>query len=105
MREIKFRAWDNEKKEMTPPFYLGSELSMMLIDCEVMQYTGSKDKNGKEIYESDKVKHIENRGSELYPDEITIIEEVRYEEGAFYPICEQPSENFEVIGNIWEDKK
>ena len=55
MREIKFRAWSGS--EMLEPqdlsqdgFYwswLGKE------DVELMQYTGLKDKNGKEIYESD----------------------------------------------------
>ena len=61
MREIKFRAWDEEKKVMTKNFGIWAipqiiqgikenDLSNSLV---LMQYTGLKDKNGKEIYEGD----------------------------------------------------
>jgi len=58
MREIKFRAWDG--KEMYSPvidgqgrvatLWYGYEIQGWCDDV-VMQYTGLKDKNGKEIYE------------------------------------------------------
>ena len=51
MREIKFRAWDREKKKLVGPFEVGSEASMLWLP--EMQYTGLKDKNGKEIYDGD----------------------------------------------------
>jgi uncharacterized phage protein (TIGR01671 family) len=63
-REIKFRAWDKKCKVMRQwewirncefPF-ISDEWGTHLLDekvFELMQYTGLKDKNGKEIYEGD----------------------------------------------------
>lgn len=63
-REIKFRAWHPLNKEMVYPIngqnfgYGGYTRSDILRDFEdenIMQYTGLKDKTGKEIYEGDVV--------------------------------------------------
>lgn len=58
MREIKFRAWDGEGMFFGgfAVHATGSLLGDLFLKdkpFDVMQYTGLKDKNGKDIYEGD----------------------------------------------------
>ena len=63
MRDIKFRAWDQNKKkwienfEISPCGNIGYtdmfETYESLYNAELMQYTGVTDMIGKEIYEGD----------------------------------------------------
>ena len=57
MREMKFRAWDVDKKCFHSNPYFRGRNGHLLGDDEkniiLQQFTGLKDKNGKEIYEGD----------------------------------------------------
>ena len=69
MREIKFRAWIKKESRMTEVGVLSQNGKSITVDdsdmdgtynrhvggnkFELMQFTGLKDKNGKEIYEGD----------------------------------------------------
>ena len=118
MREIKFRAWLKEERKMVNVETLFIGINRLCFgnsktedlffrdfeEVELMQYTGLKDKNGKEIYEGDIVvlNNIEN-------DNMCI---VRYEHSSYrlegWSLREDLSnveDRFlEVVGNIYENK-
>jgi uncharacterized phage protein (TIGR01671 family) len=120
MRDIKFRAWDTQFKMMSPPidiFNHGEEFfffkgigtrSVNHFRLIIMQYTGLKDKNGKEIYEGDVCKLL----NQFHLNEIY---SVKFIGGSFclsnelepyipfFAYDKDKIDYMEVIGNIYEN--
>ena len=104
-REIKFRAWSpNGKCEgrcLEEIIDRGFGLPVTSNETKIMQYTGLKDKNGKEIYERDILKHGEGFG-----DGIGIVSYVAPLFALEYKntYCKEfDFERCEIIGNIYEN--
>jgi hypothetical protein len=105
-RDLMFRCWDKRHKEM---FYSNHEKRLATFfdlfagECcteIIMQYTGLKDKNDKEIYDGDVVK-----ADNMFPSEVI------FEYGTFRFKGGSPSivedwhyySDFEVIGNKYQN--
>lgn len=135
MREIKFKVWDEESKKM----YCGYDAIVTfsgfleevyvrnkntvdeLIDYKIMQYTGLKDKNGKEIYEGDILKEKHSKYSNKPPKKsYGVIKregcncnlyvewnfQDRYEGEVFWNkdrLSLHCASQYEVIGNVYEN--
>lgn len=117
MREIKFRGYSKKYKrwfygcllidETQKSFYIVDNMTGIAVEVEketIGQYTGLKDKNGKEICEGDIVR------CSFYPDYIF---EIKFEELCWYMRKITTSEyinlsdasyyDLEVIGNIYDN--
>lgn len=109
MREIKFRAWDKEQKRffywsVTSGSAQGGIYTKVVWELDeklTQQFTGLKDKNGKEIYEGDIVK----THTSVYKNDIFIMEDIRdiYATNSESFEATAPYGEAEVIGNIYEN--
>jgi len=120
MREIKFRAWHKEAKQMywfdvmegnhghgngyigmalfgetiTKTIYRDNIVLVDPIQCEIMQFTGLTDKNGVEIYEGD---FLKTRYGTIFT----------YDNLVDYHLWDINNSNafseVEIIGNIYEN--
>lgn len=116
----KFRAWLKKEQKMDnyidhiswleDEFYcIGDGITYMVSaeDLELMQSTGLKDKNGKEIFEGDIVK----MSKDVY-SEPTYYEVVRHRGGAYRLESKQHGcelwlrhTDCEVMGNVYENRE
>lgn len=137
MREIKFRAWYSDEmiysidftqdRDGTFHIYVGQDnvgmVANLMEGCEIttapstrlMQHTGLRDKNGKEIYEGDVVvdEYTYNRvGAEdikNYPALHRIVKREQvpsdeyYDTSGFVGFNLTPEQVYVVIGNIYEN--
>ena len=121
MREVKFRAWQDNgfiyqaSNMVQDANKFWQKLYYDLDDKFIMQYTGLKDKNGKEIYEGDIIKchDFDSRDTVMRIIQTHEKSVVVFSKGSFY---HDPSERRncphallmyayqpEIIGNIYED--
>jgi len=103
-REIKFRAWNIPDKMMYYGVQNGLFFGTLLKDSGsvVMQYTGVKDKNGKEIYENDIIKYTQRYFNTEKTDELTKVVKFDFDRWNIFETG-AGEVNIEIIGNIFEN--
>lgn len=123
MREIKFRAWDESSEVMISEYVDGVDMfgelkvasfhssayGKTVPKLKLMQFTGLRDKNGREIYEGDIYQYViqMNFDGRFLESKHTAV--VCYENGAFcvgeFLLAEalEGDDEAVIIGNIHEN--
>ena len=124
---VRYRAWDSVKKEMFKDTFAITESGQVVVveqesvasspdyvfvdHLVIMQSTGLKDKNGRDIFEGD-VLEIEDEGEVLGNAKLTwdkeravfMIEAISVDDIApFHEILSDESYSYRVVGNVYEN--
>ena len=111
MREIKFKTWNKEKKEMSKPFnIIGFEYDGYYLENSIfLEFIGLKDSEGKEVCDGD---IIQVRKDSMWVNPKPDVVEWDDDMAGFSPFImkgdesysgEWDAENFKIIGNIYEN--
>lgn len=147
MRQPKFRAWDHDDKKIWKVVAISESIwgdceeahikvcefdkspeaketdVRLSVNYDLMQWTGLKDKNGREIYEGDIVNFVDFDSSGGHREDREFTGVIKYQSGLYEIWKNNESEffesdgafilnhawlqddDFEVIGNIYESKE
>ena len=118
-REIRFRLWNPEREVLTA----GLDMNTIICTSDIdfvndfdkkgmiwMQYTGMRDRNGKEIYEGDiviskgdvSVLYVVKFGQYMYSDACFFLEEIS-DTNPPLRFFSRGIDQTEIIGNIYQN--
>jgi len=133
MREIKFRAWDKLSNRMFDVIMIDWQQGILhglydnhsdwektreradrilaIAQTELVEYTGLKDKNGKEIYEGDKLQFAAEDEGNIWVEVVKWSKEMlswclyddKDDAEPLEPLSDQAGADMEVIGNIYSN--
>ena len=119
MREIKYKAYIKSLKWIVPVERINFDVRTVEVDLssgngdtcdydfdevELMQFTGLKDKNGKEIYEGDVTKHHSHNTISKWIYSSRYLQFMSLEsDGTHRYYFDIDKDKLEVIGNIYQN--